>query len=173
MVRSVLLALLLVALPAEAGDGWRRARVGRHPFSVEVPEATTTDHRTSDWLLGRAETDSLRAALGAGRLSASVTVAPETALRLAGAYLVYTTTRQTILDEAKGRMTGWTDVTRAGLSGKRLTYEATHAGQPCRGVMEVYTTGPYILTIDALVPPGTPPGMVDRFLASVALTPGT
>ncbi|MCB9682906.1 MAG: hypothetical protein H6733_15670 [Alphaproteobacteria bacterium] len=154
----------LVPVSARAGDDWSRQRIAQHPISVELPGSASAEHSTSNWYLGKAETDSVRVEEEGIKLQANATVAPLTAIKIAGRDLIFYTTRETILGQSGGKVQSWTEVTRDGMEGKRLVYSVddTH-----KGMMEVYVFDSTILTLDAVFPASTPERKVDRFFASM------
>lgn len=167
----MLAGLCVVPMAASAGEfAWQRLEIADHPYAIEVPGTARASHEAMNWgMFGTTESDSIKVPVKGGEMSATVTSAPVVAIRLAGESLIHTTTRGTVLKQRKGTMTSWTPVSRGGLSGRRLTYEVTVDGVAMQGTMEVFVQSPHILTLDALVPAGTPAADVERFFRSLVV----
>lgn len=153
---------------AWADEAWTRHDVGNHGLSVELPDARPeTEHTSSFWVLGTAESDHVRAETASGAFAVSATVAPMSAIKMAGSSLIFSTTKDTFLRKMSGDAVSWEPCAREGLEGRRLVYRRKDSGH--LGTMEVYVRDNLILTFDVQAPQERLGAVVDRFFASIDL----
>lgn len=161
-------SIALTSASAWADDGWTRHDVGSHGLSVELPDARPeTEHTSSFWVLGTAESDHVRAQTEAGAFAVSATVAPMSAIKMAGQPLIFSTTKDTFLRKMSGDAVSWEPCAREGLEGRRLVYRRKDSGH--LGTMEVYVRDNLILTFDVQAPKERLGAVVERFFASIDL----
>ncbi|MCB9664781.1 MAG: hypothetical protein H6732_11755 [Alphaproteobacteria bacterium] len=160
------IALLLALLGAPAAlPGWTRHALPSE-LSVELPAAAERRHTERGVVVGRVVSDTVVSTWEDGWAAATITHVPRIALGLAGRAGVERRARDEILADHDATAESWTEVRRAGLEGRALTFSTRGAqGQPQRGRAEIFTWEDKVLTVTAVVDLAAPE--VDRVFGSL------
>jgi len=166
------LAVLLQLQPTAWADTWSSVHAPDTRFSISMPGTPHLEDGTQSTVVGDVRVTNLVAKDGDSIYSVSVSFLPAFVTNFVGEQKVYENTQGEILKRFYAKRTGWARKTRAGHTGRVLTFEVPGEDGKVSmgGTAEMYYQDGKLVVIAAVTPQGET-GDADRkrFMTSAKL----